>query len=185
MLRRLAAGVALVVALALAGCTPPEPTESTTPVATPSSESPSDEDLLVEARTAWDAYRDRLDDFGADPSTATREGLLEVATPEVADALLVNFEDAAERRLHTEGTRETTAFEVSDFSSGPASLQVSVCVDLSGERYIGDEGTDLTPPDRPNQRGSLVDLVRAPERDNYLIAGEAELALTDPQNPCD
>lgn len=186
MLRRLAAGAALVAALALAGCTQPGPEETTTPAASqPQTSAPLSEDALrAAARAAWDAYRDRLVAYGANPSSASRDGLLEVATPAVADALLANFEDAAERRLHTEGTRETTAFEVSNYSPAPASLQVRVCVDLTGERYIGDEGVDLTPPDRPAQRGSIVDLVEKPDRGGYLIAGETELDSSDPSNPC-
>ncbi|MGC5076566.1 hypothetical protein [Agrococcus sp. DT81.2] len=188
MLRRLALGAALVVgaSMVLVGCTPPEPTETTQPTASQSVvPTPDESQLLASARAAWDAYRQRLTEYGAEPTSATSEGLLEVASPEVAAGLLANFEDAAERRLHTEGDRVTTAFEVSDFTAAPALLKVAVCMDLTGERYVGDEGVDLTPPDRPDERGSVVELVRSESGSDYVVAGESELDASDPVNPCD
>lgn len=108
-----------------------------------------------------------------------------MASPEVAAGLLTNFGDAADRRLHTEGERVTTAFEMADSAAAPTLLRVAVCVDLTGERYVGDEGVDLTPPDRPDERGSIVELALRTSGSDYIVSGETELDPSDPANPCD
>lgn len=140
--------------------------------------------LVVEARAAWDAYREQLTAFGANPASASLEPLLEVATPEVAAAHLENFEDAAARHVHTEGARTTTAFQISDASRPPASLVVDVCVDLSQERYVGDEGLDLTPTDRERVRSSTVTLTERVEGNGYIVAAEAPFSGPEESDPC-
>lgn len=184
MLSRLGSGVALasVAALVLVGCTPDEPVETTPP---PSVEPTAEvEEALAVARQAWDAYRAQLTEFGADPSSASLEPLQEVATQDVAERQLENFADAAARRVHTEGNRTTTAFEASDLSSAPASVAVNVCVDLTQERYVGDEGVDLTPDDREPTRASTVTFVQSEDSGGFLVASEVEFDGPSELNPC-
>lgn len=188
MLNRLAPGVAIasLAAVVLVGCTPEEPVSpaasTTTPATVPS---PNSEALMVETRAAWDAYRARLSELGAAPDSASLRSLEEVATSDVAAMLLENFEDAADRRIRTEGERLTTAFTLLDTSEAPRSVTVSVCVDLSEERYIGDEGVDLTPADRPDERASIVAFEYNDGASGYLVAGESEFVEGEGADPCD
>lgn len=174
MFTRLAPVVALasMAALVLAGCTPEEPVETTQRPSASTAAAPDQDELLVEARASWDRYQRLVTQFGAEPETASLELLLDVATPEVAEYLLENFEQAAQRRIHTEGERVTRSFELSDVADAPASVTAVVCVDLSDERVIADEGGDFTPEREPLQL-SLVTLVRQESASDYVVASES------------
>lgn len=184
---RPAIGIALsaLTALALLGCTPEQPTE-TTPPPTPATAEPtmSDSDVMAAARQAWDAYETRLSELGEEPSSATREPLLEVATPEFTDFLLQNFQDAANRHIHTEGPRSTTAFEALDLSDSPGRVVVSLCQDLSQERLMGDEGIDLTPPEQAEPRSRTVVLTRSGDDQPFLIDSVSDFDGAQEQDPC-
>lgn len=183
MLQRLVAGVAIaaVAALALVGCTPEEPTE-TTPPATPSP-SVNEQQLSAAARASWDRYQVRISELGADPSSANLDTLLEVATPDVASFLLDNFEAAADRRIHTEGERETTAFQLVDFSDAPQSITAVACVDVSRERIVADEGGDFTLEQDPLQE-SEVTLALSQTAGVYVVASESTYEGPEEASPC-
>ncbi len=189
MLRRLALGAALVVgaSVVLSGCTPPAPTETTSAAPTPSTSStaPSLDEatLLANARAAWDAYQVRMSEFGANPASATLEPLEEVATADFAAFLLQNLKAAADRRLHTEGQRTTTEFTPADLTNAPRTLSVHVCVDLSGERVVGDEGIEITPqPESPQSQ--TVEFVDQGADSRYLVAGVRDFDGAAEDAPC-
>lgn len=184
MFQRLASGIApvLVLAATLVGCSGPGPLPSPTP--NTSSGTPVTEDqLLNETRAAWDAHQALLSEFGASPADASRERLLEVTTSDSADTLMSNFQDAADRRIHTEGQRRTTVFELRDATDAPARIEVAVCVDVSDERIVGDEGIDLTPVDRPPLQPSLIEFIVDPGDSGYIVARQTP-AADEGVNPC-
>lgn len=185
MLQRLVAGVAIaaVAALALVGCTPEEPTETTPAVLTPGISTPPPlANELQRARSAWERYQSSLSDLGRDPASVTADQLVEVATAEHAAFLQQNFEAAAERRIHTEGERGTLAFELVEDASSATHLLVLICEDLSNERLVGDEGQDLTPPDQSDPRSRAVDFTR--DRDRYLVADVVAYVGDAEADPC-
>ena len=177
MLRRLApcAALAATASALLAGCSPTAPTETTPATSASETHGVDERQLSVETREAWDAYQAVLTEFGAEPALATRERLLDVATAEVTDVLLANFQDAANRRIHTEGTRQTMNFQLADIADAPGFITAHVCVDVSGERVMGDEGIDLTPADREALQASAVEFSLAPDRERYLVDGQSSI----------
>ncbi|MGY3127681.1 hypothetical protein ACVWW9_001180 [Agrococcus sp. UYP33] len=127
MLRRLAAGVALVAALALAGCTPPEPTESTTPVATPT----SDAELVMEATQAFaDFYSDVDEQFGR--GSASGPGLEEHATPAFAAEFAAQIQATLDRGEVSRGVLEVTALEITERSQ--SGLTAHMCTSAENVR---------------------------------------------------
>ncbi len=143
----------------------------------------TEDQLLADTRAAWDAHQTLLSEFGAAPANASRERLLEVTTPDSADTLMSNFDDAADRRIHTEGQRRTTVFQLHDTTEAPSRVEVAVCVDVSNERIVGDEGLDLTPTDRPLLQPSLVEFVSGPGDSGYIVARQLP-AVDEGANPC-
>lgn len=180
MLRRLASSAALVAAaVLLAGCTPPEPVETTTPA---TASETTDHQVLDGTRDAWEAYQARLSELGANPGAATVEPILEVASPEFADFLLENLRAAADRRIHTEGTRRTTHFSISDSSDGPERVTADACVDLSQERIVGDEGVEISRPETPQSQS--IAFVRADDQAHYLVDGVTDFDGSAEDDPC-
>ena len=169
--------------LVVAGCTPEEPVESSPPSTAPTTDPPlSDEQLLAEARDAWDAYRAQVTAFAAEPASATLEPLLDVASPDFAAFLLENFEDAADRRFHSEGRQTTVSFEPLDIDLESEAVTAAVCMDQSEERIIGDEGTDLTPADREPLDSSTVEFETADDESRLVVAGVS--AFEGASDPC-
>ncbi|MCR8669624.1 hypothetical protein [Agrococcus sp. HG114] len=183
MIRRLgsAAALASVAALVLVGCSPPQQTPGSTPAErTPS---PDSVDIEQEARQGWDRYQERLAELGADPASADIDALRDVAEPAHAEFLADNFREAADRRIHTEGKRETTEFAVVDASAAPERVEAAACVDLTGERVIGDEGLEIVDSERPALEAVSVTLVtRASERGFFVESVTAfdDSAAADP-----
>jgi hypothetical protein len=183
MLGRIAPGVALasMAALVLVGCSPAEP-EPTASSAAPTTSTEPEANLGAATRAAWDAYQVLLGEFSAAPSSATADALEEVATPEFAEFLLGNFQEAADRRVHTEGARQTVSFELAEeTSAGPSAL---VCVDMSGERLVGDEGDDLTPDDREPLQSHRVDFSSASDSSGFVVAGVVDFDESGAADPC-
>lgn len=130
---------------------------------------------------AWDQYQSLLSELGEDPSSATRDRLLNVSAPEHASFLLENFQDAAERRIHTEGVRSTSYFALEP-QSRPEQPQVRLCEDLSNERLIGDEGEDLTPPNQQDPRSRSVTFVES--ENGFVIANVVAYDGSPEADPC-
>lgn len=185
MLARLTSGIALasIAALVLVGCTPEGPTPSATTAPASTEATPANDEHVEAARTGWELYQSRLSEIGEDPASATIDPLLEIATPEHADFLLENFGAAADRRIHTEGSRATTAFDLRESSNDSGELQVALCEDVSDERLVGDEGQDLTRPDQTALRSRFVDFVRTDDG-RYIIAAVVEYQGPTENDPC-
>ena len=136
MLRRLAAGVTLVAALALAGCTPPEPTESTTPVATPSPTTTTG--VAIDAFAAAEQFNELVDQSFATNQVPSAE-LAALATPEVVDRIELEVSTFAEQSLRTEGTSVLEGREAVE-ATGDDALALLTCLDTSGVTTFGPDG---------------------------------------------
>lgn len=183
MLGRIGSALALasVTTLIVVGCTPEEPVESTPPPSESPLSSSVDGELTETLRAAWDRYQSLLSELGEDPASATVEDLLEVATPGHASFLAENFEDAAERRIHTEGVRSTSLFALEPQAQHEPAL-VSLCEDLSAERLIGDEGEDLTPPEQQEPRSRSVTFVES--EGDFVVANVVAYDGPPEGDPC-
>ncbi|MGM1029328.1 MAG: hypothetical protein ACQEWM_05565 [Actinomycetota bacterium] len=148
MLRRLASGAALVAAaVLLAGCTPPEPVE-TTPAPTPgpsSSTSPSvdPEERLVERSFQVSTELLDLVDQGFRDGSLPEEDLRRIATDELIAMINTDLAQFQEQGLQVSGSSDLDSPSlVSHESSGDGSgaLVLATCWDTSGTRTVGPDG---------------------------------------------
>ena len=123
MLRRLAAGVTLVVALALAGCTPPEPTLT-------------DEQRIAQASDTFEGFYAVVDEqFAA--GQASPAAFSQFATPELGSQWANDIQAALNAGTSSRGVLELTNVELRQRSV--TGFTAALCTDGSGI-----EGTDAT-----------------------------------------
>ncbi|GAA1422996.1 hypothetical protein [Agrococcus citreus] len=147
MLRRLASGAALaaVAAVVLAGCTPPEPVE-TTPVPTPTvsatASGNSEEELLArsfEVSVQLLALVDRGFREGSLPS----DDLREIASAELIamiDADLAEFQQQGLQVSGSSGLDSPSLISNDPDDDGGGALVLATCWDTSGTRTTGPDG---------------------------------------------
>jgi hypothetical protein len=129
MLRRLASGAALVttMALVLAGCTPPEP---------------SDAELSVRARDTFDKFYQVVDSqFAA--GRASPGAFQAYATPRMAELWAGDIRAALESGTSSSGVLVLKNLEVRDRSE--TTLQASLCTDGSEIRSSDADGNVIAP----------------------------------------
>ncbi|WAC66885.1 hypothetical protein OVA14_03690 [Agrococcus sp. SL85] len=169
-----ALALAAIAGALLAGCTPEPPAETTPP---PTAEpSVSEED----ARAAWEVYQQRLSELGAQPESAELEDLLTVAGSDLAQDQLENMQRAADRRIRVEGNRRTSAFE---FDQAAQSARAAVCIDVSDERVVGDEGREIETGEPRTTIARSVTFARVDGA--TLVTQEQEFEGPPELNPCD
>lgn len=131
MLARLGSGLALaaVAALALVGCSPPEPV-ATTPAAEPTVEPTlSDEEALRQAQATFDSFYQAVDaQFAA--GQASPEALQEDATPELADSFASEIAAFLAEGEVSRGVLEITAIELEERTADR--ISTLMCTDASG-----------------------------------------------------
>lgn len=181
-------GAALALAaLTLAGCaaTPPEPTDTEaapteaatpepttastpTPTPTPTPSEPTEEELIEQARDAWEAYQVRTAEVMADPASSTPEGLIDVATAEFAAEVHTVMLSVAEQGAHGEGRLTTTAFEPIDLEGLPETMTAAVCTDYTQHQWVNDAG-QVAAEGQP-QLGSFVTFQRTDDGERFVVA---------------
>ena len=107
MLARLGSGLALaaVAALALVGCSPPEPVATTPaaePTVEPSASSTAEEQLLADATEVAEEFVTYVDE-GFATGTLPAEQISDTATPELIEQLEAEIEAFASQGLRTTG----------------------------------------------------------------------------------
>lgn len=159
-----AAILALAVACALGGCAPaPEPSPTPTPAFA------SEEEAFAAAEEVYRAYNDavnaeRRGDEKADP----RDFLIGLALEGDTDARRV----LASEGVTISGDGEVAEFTPlqAEFESGTVSIQVMVCLDVSGTAVLDENGVDVTPPDRQSRVPLRVTLE---DSDHQLMVSES------------
>ncbi len=148
-----AAAVMLALA-ALTACTPdPTPTPSPTGFA-------SDEEAFAAAEDTYRAYIDALN--------ARREDEASNPSPDsylTGAALTAAIETDAEFR--ETGVRLVGATDIANVRKIDAtqdSASIGVCLDASNTRVMDASGTDITPPEREDRLGLIVEVVWAQDR---------------------
>ncbi|MFF2371666.1 hypothetical protein [Agromyces sp. NPDC058110] len=170
----LMAGIAVVIAVGLAGCSGgSDPSASEAPdasAAAPTADAPvfaSDEEALAAAVEAYEAYLDVDSIISADPG-ADVESIKEVVSDGYAKTMIDQYTDVRAAGLRFEGKVTYGGVRLAQWNGGSlASVQFYVCPDVSGIRIFNSENADVTPTDRDevlpivisteaNDQGSLV-----------------------------
>ncbi|MFK4835880.1 hypothetical protein ACI3KY_09140 [Microbacterium sp. ZW T2_14] len=147
-----AAALSALLVLALAGCTTPEPPEPT-----PTPAFSSEEEAFAAAEATYRAYVDALNQWHADP----------MADPVPTDFLVGSALDSeleTQRLLEEQnraivGTATVSRFVGKETSADFGDVTAMVCLDVGASRVVDDEGTDVTPSDRPSLLGLSVEFV--------------------------
>ncbi|GEK79197.1 hypothetical protein ABA31_05480 [Agrococcus baldri] len=142
--------------------------------------------MVGEARATWEQFLGHLNEYSANPADADRQQLMRVADPAVADGQMQVFEQASAAGIHAEGARVTADFTAVQSNDNAQTVSAVVCVDVSGERVIAADGTDVTDADRPSQVAYELMFDRADSEDdsNLLITSYAEATDALAENPC-
>lgn len=131
-LGRLGSGVALttLAALALAGCTPPEPTE---------------EELLAEARASFDGFNRAIDEVNS-AGSVTAADLSEHATTEVADVWAADIQASLDEGFVSHGVPSVT--DVALTASSDSGIAAEICADGRAIETTRPDGSVIR-PERP------------------------------------
>ena len=138
------AALALLAAVALAGCSTPEPS----PTATTVTRAPlfaSDAEALAAATKAYAAYLKVSDEISHDGGR-NPERIKPYATGNALDLALKSAQQFRDADAHAIG--ETKLSDVALQRSSDDSAVVYACEDVSGVDIIGRDGTSLVPSDR-------------------------------------
>lgn len=156
------AAAALLALAALTACMPdPAPTPSPTGFA-------SDEEAFAAAEDTYRAYIDALN--------ARRDDEASVPSPEsflTGAALTAAIDTDTEFRetgMKLVGVTDIAGIKTIDATRDSASI--GVCLDASNTRVVDASGTDITPPDRQDRLGLIVEVVWAPDR-SYISSTTA------------
>jgi hypothetical protein len=141
MLRRIAAltaslGLVLAVASGCAG--EPEPVETTPSFAT-------DEEAFAAAEETYRAYVDALNQNRRDPASADPQAFL-ISLALESDIDTQNHLQAAGWSIA--GDTSVRSFEGQGSSATGDTVEVTVCLDVSGTRVHDEAGNDITPAER-------------------------------------
>ncbi|KJL42448.1 MULTISPECIES: hypothetical protein [Microbacterium] len=153
-----------LLALALAGCTTPEPVEPT-----PTPAFSSEEEAFAAAEETYRAYVDALNARHADPA----------ATPSPTDFLIGQALESeldtqsilAEQERSIVGDAEMTRFAGTNFANDLGEVTAVVCLDVSNSRVVDSDGTDVTPSDRPPVLA--LEIVFTPINDGLAVSASA------------
>lgn len=151
LLRRAAAPIALLAAVALAGCTPSEPQPTHTVVPTDEPLFASEEEALAAAEEVYSAYVGAINEALASGGEEVID-LETVASPEVADVQREGFE-----QYRSGGLRAVGAITVDSFSLQgdwrAESLAFYVCRDVSNVNVFDPDGESVVSADRLDRGG--------------------------------
>ena len=135
----------LLVAVALAGCSTPQPTPAVTKKTVPSPMFASDAEALAAATKAYAAYLKVSDEIfhegGADPAR-----IKPYVTAMAYVQTRSSFKVLRDRGWHTVGESAFSGMEIERFNS--ESVSAFLCSDVTNVRVIDDSGADVTPESR-------------------------------------
>lgn len=148
----LAAGAALLALTLATACSPtPAPTPSPTGFA-------SEEEAFAAAEATYRAYVDALN-----ARRLNRDSMPSPTDFLTGAALAAEIESEQNfAQLGRSLVGVTSIHSVRNISAADESAEIGVCLDASHTRVIDEDGVDVTPPDRPNLLGLLIDVVWTP-----------------------
>ncbi|MDD7962427.1 hypothetical protein [Microbacterium thalli] len=156
LVRHRLAALLLASVLLTAGCSDPAPAASPTapPRTAAPTETASDEAVFREAEAAYRAYVDALNAVDlADP--ATFEPVFALTTGELAES-----DQQGLVKYHAEGTRVSGASRIQSMlplrRTTSESVQLAVCLDVSGVTVRDAAGNSLVSPDRVRVQSLMV-----------------------------
>ncbi len=170
LLRRAAAPIALLAAVALAGCTAPEP-DPEPPIAP--TEEPlfaSEEEALAAAEEVYSAYMSTVDEV----LNAGGEGALAIeqfASGEALETQKNGFEAAAARGLRSIGRTGLSSWQLQSFDGDAGTVDFYVCKDVSGVDVLDSAGNSVVSESRPDRGAAEVRIVD--DGGNLKVAREA------------
>jgi len=146
----LCAALCAVGTLALSGCAP-SPASIASPSAPPATDAPafaSEADALEAARTAYTAYLALSTTVGHEGGKSP-ERMAAVATGEGLEYEITTLKKLADKGVHGVGefTFDRMKLQSADLKSG--SVEIYVCLDVSGTDVVDSAGISTTSPDRP------------------------------------
>lgn len=148
-IRRSAAPLALLAALALAGCTAPDP--EPTPTAAPTTEPlfASEEEALAAAEEAYSEYVHVVDQILQEGGSEAGR-IEEVASGDAMELQLAGFSEAEERGLRSVGNTTFAVDSVQSWTPDATEvISLFVCQDVSATDLINEVGESIIDPDRP------------------------------------
>jgi len=155
-----------MLVLGLAGCTQPEPADPT-----PTPAFSSDEEAFAAAEKTYRAYVDALNQVDlSDPETF--EAVFDLTTGEANSDFRKSFS-----ALHADGmtvsgdTSAPTVEPLGEASGELGTIQLAVCLDVSGVEVTDSSGTSAVDPNRVDVQSLLILMSSAPESEfGWLIA---------------
>jgi len=169
--------VLAALAIALVGCSTPEP--SSKPVASASaSASPapvfaSEEEALAAATEAYERYLEVSDEI-ANAGWSDSSGLDDVLTGQALEEERQAASDSASRELKQVGSTAYNSLVVEQVvpaTKGTPATRVSayVCLDVSGLSVISADGTSVVAPDRPDEYPLELVFVQSADAPTLLL----------------
>ena len=138
-----------MAALVLVGCTPPEPTE---------------EELVAEAREAFDGFNQALDSHAADGNLVASD-LEEYATPELAEQWAQDVQASLDAGTTSRGVLTLVDIELVSHSADQVAARL--CTDGRGIETTRSDGSTVTPSALVAWSATFV---RANDQSDLLLA---------------
>lgn len=153
----MAAALGALLVLALAGCTPPEPTE---PTPTPTSAFASEEEAFAAAEETYRAYVDALNQVDlSDPETF--EPLYGWTVGELNASDRKQFSDWHAQGLTKSGHATVTAVAGDRFDPSSGEVAIQACYDVTDVDILNAEGESLVSSERPDEQTLSIALTPA------------------------
>ncbi len=167
-LSRAIAPIAILAALALAGCTAPEPEPTVAPTEEPLFA--SEEEALAAAEEVYSAYMSTVDEVlsnGGDGAQAIER----FAIGEALETQKSGFEAAAMEGWRSIGQTRLSSWQLQAFDRETGTVDFYVCKDVSGVDVVDGAGNSVVSELRPD-RGAVE--VRVVSRDGqFKVARDA------------
>jgi predicted PhzF superfamily epimerase YddE/YHI9 len=155
---------AVLVALALAGCTPAGPVHTERPTPEPTPLFASDEEALAAAEAAYGRYLEVSDSV----ATGGWADTAPLSSVETGRALKSDLDTIAEyRKAGLVGTGTTTYSNFSLQRFDGRSIVTYVCLDVSATDIVDSDGASVVPIDRPPKQALTVEFEKV--HDSLLI----------------
>ena len=164
--RATAAVLSGLLVLGLAGCTTPGPAEPT-----PTPAFSSDEEAFAAAEETYRAYVDALNQVDlSDPETF--EAVFDLTTGQANSDFRKSFSAMHADGMTVSGDTSAPVVEPLGKESGePSTIQLAVCLDVSGVEVTDSSGASAVDPNRVDVQSLLITMSSAPQSEfGWLIA---------------
>ncbi len=170
LLRRAVAPLAILAALALAGCSAPEPEAEATVAPTEEPLFASEEEALAAAEEVYSAYQAAVDRTLNNGGSST-DDLTAYATIPVVELQKEGFTTFSESGWRSEGSTKLDTWTLQSFDDANSTVTFYVCKDVSDVRVFDASGQSVVSADRPSRAAVQVRAVTT--RGDLVIAEES------------